>query len=129
MQKNGIAVLNVSENCRNEKDTTEETQSKEEIRNFISYFPPTVISKKFISNTIRAISGYLIRRYFYPREYFKNQSFFYFDKSKEISDRENRSVIENIIKSKDVQKLAAFLKNNENKKISKNIYKEKTSSI
>ena len=59
-----------------------EIDAKEEIQEFCLKFGKTIInSNYFVSYTINSIIGYLIRRHYFPSDYFKNTEFFYFDKN------------------------------------------------
>ena len=74
-----ISIINTTK--LNEKE--EEDKANREITNFCLF---STISKeikfnKFVKYSIRPIAGYLIRRYFYPSNHFKDKSFFRFNKS------------------------------------------------
>ncbi|KAK8842215.1 hypothetical protein M9Y10_026446 [Tritrichomonas musculus] len=117
VKKNGSVVIKVN----NGGNSTGDNQSKEEIDNFVSYFSKEIKNKEFIRKTIRAVACYIIRRFFYPTEYFKNPSFFYFNKSEET----NNSACRSIFKNKYKEKIFDFLKakkNNKDQQILKNKY-------
>lgn len=76
------SVLNFSFNSATK--TKEEEILYDEMNSFISYFE---INNAFFTMTINSISGFLIRRFFYPTEYYQDSSFFIYnqpDKQKEI---------------------------------------------
>lgn len=78
LQKNHISILNAGENFDIIETKTDEYIFKKEIDTFCMNFKEEIRTNNFIKKTIPAIAGYLIRRYFYPAEYFKNRSFFDF---------------------------------------------------
>ena len=63
----------------NEDEISLQEEIKEEINNFCFHFKKEIIKNDFVKHTIPSLSGYLIRRFFYPTEYFKDPSFFSFD--------------------------------------------------
>ena len=77
LNKSGIATLNISKNIIYTNETTEETKAKEEVKSFYKYFQKEIKKNLFVSRTILSIAGFLIRRYYYPTEYFKDPSFFH----------------------------------------------------
>ena len=77
-----ISIINVNTNDLNIHD---------EIHNFCSKFSK---SNKFIEKTISPIVCYLIRRFFYPTNYFKDPSFFFFDQKQYKKEFKMKSKIE-----------------------------------
>lgn len=66
----------------------------EEIDNFCNYYRDDIRNNQLIQSTIRPIVAFMIRRYFCPSSYFKDQSFFVFDQSKNnILNRSNLNEI------------------------------------
>lgn len=97
------AKLNVSKNT-NSLRTSAEIDAIEEITNFLMRSKLSFKRHKnlFIKFTIAPILSFLIHRFFYPTDYFKDPRFFLFD--------EEYHSIENNIK----QKISNFLKEKEN---------------
>ena len=71
-------------------DTKQKKKSniKEEIKNFCNGIQKEIVNNEFIQNTIHPIVGYLIHRYFCPTTYFRDPSFFDFDKTVKANERE-----------------------------------------
>lgn len=62
-----------------------------EIKNFVMRFQKIIKRNKFIFNTIYSIAAYMIRRYFYPSDFFKDSSFFTLNSStRKNSNQENK---------------------------------------
>ena len=72
-----ITILSVN----GKSQENDEICVKKEIDSFCSNFQKDISKNIFLSNSIPAIIGYLIRRYFCPTKYFLDQSFFDFNKS------------------------------------------------
>ena len=90
LKEQKIQLINVSQNFdKSAKFSKEEKEANEEIDNLIKHFHYKIIENEFVKYTIRPILGFLIRRYFYPTNYFKNPSFFMFEQSKEQKMRED----------------------------------------
>ena len=107
LKNNQISILNMNEDCQIKK-SREEEEANEEINNFCSFL---AVSKEIKSNfyvklTIRPIAGYMIRRYYYPTEYFNDQTFFFFDKA-DVSSKE-QSLKKELAKSIICDKLSDF---------------------
>ncbi|KAK8883474.1 hypothetical protein M9Y10_042566 [Tritrichomonas musculus] len=85
LQKEKVSMINVSDDdyIKYFKKNINELEAEEEVRNFCSKFGKLIKNNPFVKCTIPTIISYLIRRYFYPTEYFKDPSFFHFNKSKE----------------------------------------------
>lgn len=66
-----------------DKKSIENEMAQIEVSSFCEYFRNEIKSNKFIDYTIKPIICYLIRRYYYPSSFFKDQSFFSFDKTYE----------------------------------------------
>ncbi|KAK8857492.1 hypothetical protein M9Y10_015897 [Tritrichomonas musculus] len=81
LKKLNFSLINVSDGI---PDDLNEMHAKEEIQNFCEKLQLYEIYKNgFIQNLTASIVGYLIRRYFYPSDYFMNSSFFDFQESNE----------------------------------------------
>ena len=108
----------------------------EEIANFMNYFKFRNKNNDFYNVTIRPISGFLIRRFFCPTNYFKDPSFFTFgqvnNKEEEELRREfnNFFSIENLINRKmnfyELTKIVRKIRTvQENKKVEYHEFQEK----
>ena len=95
-----IAVLNVT-NSEINNGTGEEIKAKQEIESFLSNFIDIINKNYFVAITIQSIVGYLIRRNFYPTEYFEDKSFFNFDKLQRDKEVNVRLKLSNLIFSFD----------------------------
>lgn len=101
----------------------------EEIRNFTRNYQNYRDKNDFFNYTINPIAGYMIRRYYYPSSFFKDPSFFTFDKSIENSkedetQRQLFDIIQTKGKEKIKEKLQLFQKNIKN--CSENRYQKYT---
>ena len=56
---------------------------KQEVVSFGKHFNIEIKMNDFVKLTIQPISAYIIRRYFYPSNFFMNQSFFSFKKNQQ----------------------------------------------
>lgn len=72
------AHINVSD-MNYQHSTFENYYAMEEVYNFCNHFKNEINCNKFVKLTIDPLVSYLLRRYFYPTYYFKDQSFFDFD--------------------------------------------------
>lgn len=72
---------------------------REEIDNFMEYFRMKVINNSFYQVTIRPISGFLIRRFFYPTNYFKDPSFFTYKQTNNMNEEKLKQEIKSIYES------------------------------
>ena len=70
------SIIDVSRDFTNREKTREEEHAIEEIENFRSKFLKEIKNNEFVDYTISPIISYMIRRFFYPRKYFNDQSFF-----------------------------------------------------
>ncbi|KAK8865333.1 hypothetical protein M9Y10_010874 [Tritrichomonas musculus] len=86
LKSHQISVLNVSCNIIKAIHSAEEYLAGQEIKNFCSKFESEIKNNKFVEITIRAIVGFMIRRYFYPTNYFQDSSFFTFRQTNETND-------------------------------------------
>lgn len=59
--------------------TKTSTEIYEEIASFCHHFQKIIKNNSFLKYTIRPLVAYIIRRYFYPSNYFNNSSFFNFE--------------------------------------------------
>ena len=108
-------LLNLVEKLKKEGNicisTNENKEIIEELNNFYQYF----ISKKpislfirnniFVKYTIKSISLYIIRRFFYPTNYFLDPSFFIFDQTKESKEQKIKETLVNISKSQNLKEI------------------------
>lgn len=76
LQKQEQVLINVNNNQDISIQYSEEV--KNEIQGFCDHFRNEIDENEFIKYTINSIVGYLIRKYFYPSNYFDNNSFFNF---------------------------------------------------
>ena len=108
-------LLNLVEKLKKEGNicisTNENKEIIEELNNFYQYF----ISKKpislfirnniFVKYTIKSISLYIIRRFFYPTNYFLDPSFFIFDQNKESEEQKIKETLVNISISQNLKEI------------------------
>ena len=71
-QKTNAIAINVTHNQLDDNQ-------KVEIESFINYCKRHLVKNSFVRKTFRAIVSYIIRRYYYPSHFFKNDSFFSFN--------------------------------------------------
>ena len=90
LKEQKISMLNINKNYKNEKLSQEENYANEEILFFCQSFNETK-KNSFVEYTIGPTAGYLIRRHFYPTDYFTDQSFFM--KTKEEENIKNKILI------------------------------------
>lgn len=89
LKKSNSIIINISDKDdfinfqTNEKIINE---VKTEIHNFMSLFKDEIKNNFFINYTISPIICYLIRRFYYPSYFFKDKSFFKFNKSVDFED-------------------------------------------
>lgn len=98
-----ISIIKVIQCLKNHEniEEEEENETKEEILNFCQRFKKEIKNNDFISLTITAIAGYLIHRYFYPTDYFKDGSFFIFnDRSSYLNENKYKSELCKVLLSK-----------------------------
>lgn len=79
VKENGSSIINVSCLNTNSDENSINNEIKEEINNFCKKFKSGINNNEFVRLTISSIACYIIRRYFYPTEYFNNHQFFYFE--------------------------------------------------
>ncbi|KAK8857623.1 hypothetical protein M9Y10_016029 [Tritrichomonas musculus] len=106
----------ISKLIENEKTLIDATQKSQEIDNFCSNFNKV---NNFVKLTIRPIAGYLIQRYFYPTDYFNDQSFFIYKGNKKLFNEQKlkKDLSNNLFGDKmreDIQKIV------ENDKVKEN---------
>ena len=63
------------------QQSTEDSLARSEVDSFYTKFTKAIESNKFIKFTIHPVLSYLIRRFFYPTDFFKDPSFFSFQLS------------------------------------------------
>ena len=91
-----LSILNASLN-HNSKNSFNDYQTNEEIINFCSHFYREISHNEFINLTIEPVICYLIRRYFYPSTFFKDQSFFSFDSNIYQKEQSIKLKLQNIL--------------------------------
>lgn len=82
-------------------------QAKEESDNFYNHFS-YALTNQFLQSTFIPISSFLIRRFFQPSSYFKDQSFLKFNEQTNFYDQMSLNIkikITNLIKSLDLHEL------------------------
>lgn len=83
-----ISIINANRNpIIFQKDSKEE--ALEEIQKFCSSYYSEINNNQFVKKTIYPIAGYIIRRHFYPTNYFEDQSFFHFYSTEENNYQTN----------------------------------------
>ena len=132
-------MINVS--CKKIIDQASNEEANEEVNSFCDYFQNEIYKNYFIELTIRSISCFLIRRFFYPYEYFKNQSFFNFETYDKIKKQNIKTNIHNLLFTNDkdhdllrdemrhdFKSIKKEIKNNinHNKQIKKNFFMKMT---
>lgn len=65
-----------------QKNESNNNEIQDEIKSFFQYFTKYKKNQDFLQKTLRPISAFIIRRFFYPQYLFKDPSFFSFDKEK-----------------------------------------------
>ena len=75
--KHQISLINLSD--RSIIAMEPHNDAKEEVKKFCKQFIYEIMKNDFLNYTIKPIVGYLIRRYFYPSNYFRDKSFFNFE--------------------------------------------------
>ena len=98
LKRKDISLINYSFDSQNSKEMIDK---KEEITNFCDNFQHEIKSNKFVNHTIPPVIGYLIRRYFYPTNYFTNQSFFEYGNSTDSNQKEIKNNFIKILESND----------------------------
>ncbi|KAK8838052.1 hypothetical protein M9Y10_036002 [Tritrichomonas musculus] len=141
-----ISIINVTSGIsENEMVDDEERKASEEVNNLYSKLSSKIKTKEFFKNTFYSIAGFLIRRYFFPTEYFKDPSFFNFrgnNKENLIKSEFIRCINSADSDPKDVEKIKNKIRSNENNNepnlrefnekefvILRNIYSKENSSL
>ena len=99
LKKNKISLINISHKIIDGYKTKEEVEVEEEILAFCKKINFNK-NNQFIYNTFISILAYLIRRYFYPTDYFTNPSFFDFDQASSTNERIIKSKFIDLLNSK-----------------------------
>ena len=107
LKKNNISMIST------ENESIKEQQAKEEFESFYRKFFKEIKINKFVVSTINSIFTFLIRRFFYPQNYFTDPSFFFIEKQFKVN--------EEIIEEK-----MCYILNSNNDDIDKNIEKINT---
>ncbi|KAK8837043.1 hypothetical protein M9Y10_037089 [Tritrichomonas musculus] len=97
LKTKNLSILNLSQIIRNEQ-SFEENLALEETINFLRYFSK-IKKKSFIMKTILPIIGYIIRRHFYPSNFFKDPSFFNFNQQNNSIESSAKNNFRNFILS------------------------------
>lgn len=84
--------LKVLQNIQNQIDAAwvdikKDKEVTEEISSFCKHFISEIKNNQFVRFTIKAIIAFMIRRFFYPSNYFKNQAFFYFNQKPKTNQK------------------------------------------
>ncbi|KAK8839462.1 hypothetical protein M9Y10_031817 [Tritrichomonas musculus] len=98
LEENESSLINASTIAIDKEDSNEEKDAKKEINNFCINFNTFIENNLFVNKTIRPIAGYLIRRYFYPSNYFSDPTFFYFDDAEKIEDQKLRKEYNSLLR-------------------------------
>ena len=95
LKNNHISLINVSYNINFNDNNFEikEQEAKEEIKNFCLQFSQDINKNEIVKYLINPLIGYLIRRYFYPSDYFKDDSFFVFGEPIKSGEKQIESKI------------------------------------
>lgn len=70
---------------------------KKEIENFCFHFQSQINKSQFVKATILPISGYIIRRFFYPNYYFRDSSFFNFNDGIKLNEENLKTKLYKLI--------------------------------
>lgn len=92
-----IAILNTSINIDILPGNIEEIETKEEICSFLTNFQIEISNNLFIKNTIFSMVGFLIRKFFYPTNYFKDPSFFNFNNRSYSNEPKSNELINDFL--------------------------------
>ena len=79
--------------------TKESDDIIEEINSYYYYFINKIKNNIFVKATIKPMSLFIIRRFFYPTDYFRDPSFFIFDLNKKSKEQEMKEILVNISES------------------------------
>ena len=97
LNKIEISTINVNNDFSKCEEIKKENEVNEEINNFILKFRQKIVNNEFVKITIRPIIGYLIRRFFYPTNFFKDTSFFSFNLTPDSKEQELRTLITDLL--------------------------------
>lgn len=104
-----LILLNLVEKLKKEGNicigTNENKEIIEELKSFYNYFIYKIRNNLFVKYTIKSISLYIIRRFFYPTNYFLDPSFFIFDQTKESKEQKIKETLVNISKSQNLKEI------------------------
>ena len=90
LQNTNASLINASEPNPIIEKIDKDDLVTEEIDNFCQFYNNDIKNNQLIRSTIRPICAFLIRRHFYPSNYFRDQSFFIFgQKTKDPINRVN----------------------------------------
>ena len=99
LKDNQSSKINISMDTENTPKTSEDTVAFDEVMNFCDHFKMQIKNNEFLELTIHPIISYLIRRYFYPFHYFKDQSFFFYEKNPNSYEWKFKKDLEKLILS------------------------------
>ena len=91
LKKEQISMI--STDLRSQLKDINEINSNEEVNSFCNYFQSEIINNFFVRLTIRSISCFLIRRFFYPSEFFTDKSFFNFENENHSKELDTKAKI------------------------------------
>ena len=95
-----ISKIDISPETNENSKTKEELAAYEEVTNFCSHFQTHIKKNLFVKSTIFPIVSFIIRRFYYPTNFFKDQTFFIFDTKENTIEQNFQTNFENIISSK-----------------------------
>ena len=97
LKEKGCLIINADVSSSNKIDSN----IKDEIVSIYNYYQQNEISQNnFVEYTIFSIACYIIRRNFYPTSFFKDTSFFIYDKSKISKEQILKEILMKILSSK-----------------------------
>lgn len=106
LKEQKISVLNISSNLM-DKDINDDIYTlRKEIKEFSSFLLKRNCQNKLINSIVKTILCYSIQRYTYPTYYFKDASFFLFDKANKSLEQEIKGKIKEFLRSTDHEKLS-----------------------
>lgn len=128
LNKTKSTFINVSSvsKFRTFQNVYENDLAIEEVEKFYSYFNKAITKNIFITNSIRPVISFLVRRFFYPSYYFKNYSFFNLYSNNDSNEENLKTKFYNLLRSENFDEieenkkyLSSFMKNKMAKKSKK----------
>lgn len=93
-----VSIINICQSTTNLNKNQNDLLATTEVNNFCKYFENDIELNEFVSLTIRSVATFIIRRHFYPSSFFKDASFFEFDKGIQSYEHDNKKRLYNIFK-------------------------------